>query len=99
MAKNSFVEEVTFKGLTEELESAVKWFRENNMIVTPNKFQAIVLEKGNKNNNTNNTLNIENIKINTTNSVKLLGITTVHNKLNFEEHISVLCSIFTTKRN
>ena len=53
--KNSFVEEVTFKGLIEESESAVKWFRENNMIVTPDKFQAIVLEKGNKNNNTNNT--------------------------------------------
>ena len=52
------------KILKEESESAVKWFRENNMIVNPEKFQPLVLEKGNKNNNTNITLNIENITIN-----------------------------------
>ena len=53
------------KILKEESESAVKWFRENNMIVNPEKFQPLVLQKGNKNNNTNITLNIENITINT----------------------------------
>ena len=54
------------KILKEESESAVKWFRENNIIVNPDKFQALekTLEKGNKNNNTNITLNIENITIN-----------------------------------
>ena len=36
------------------------------------------------NNNTNITLNIEK-------SVKLSGIITIYNKLNFEEHVSVLC--------
>ena len=36
------------------------------MIVNPDKFQAQVLQGGNKNNNTNITLNIENITINTT---------------------------------
>ena len=40
------------KILKEESKSAVKWFRENNMIVNSDKFQAIVLQKGNKNNNT-----------------------------------------------
>ena len=35
------------KILKEESESAVKWFRENNMIVNTEKFQAIVLQKGN----------------------------------------------------
>ena len=63
------------KILKEESESAVKWFRENNMIVNPGKFQAIVSQKINKNNNTNNILNIENITINISKSVKLLGIT------------------------
>ena len=29
------------KILKEKSESAVKWFRENNMIVNPDKFQAI----------------------------------------------------------
>ena len=60
------------------------------MIVNPDKLQAIVLQKGNKDNNTNITLNIENITINTSKSVELLE-TTINNKLNFEEHISVLC--------
>ena len=63
---------------------------EDNMIGNPDKFWAIVLHKGNKNNNTNITLNVENITICTSKSLKLLGIT-FDNKLNFEEHISVLC--------
>ena len=78
------------KILKEESESAVKWFRENNMIVNPDKFQTIVLQKGNKNNNTNIILNTENITFNASKSVKLLGIT-IDNKLNFEEHIFLLC--------
>ena len=47
--------------LKEESESAVKWFRENNTIANSHKFQAIVLQKGNKINNINITLNTENI--------------------------------------
>ena len=77
------------KILKEVSESAVKWFRENNMIINPDKFQAIALQKRNKN-NTNVTLNIENITIKTSKSVKLSGIT-IDTKLNFGEHISVLC--------
>ena len=66
------------------------------MNVNLDKLQAIMLQKGNKNNITNNILNIENIKIS-----KPLGIT-IDEKLNFGEHISVLCkkkASFTTKRN
>ena len=55
------------------------------MDVNLDKLQAIILQKGNKNNITNNILNIENIKIS-----KSLGIT-IDEKLNFGEHISVLC--------
>ena len=36
------------------------------MIVNPDNFEAIVLQKGNKNNSTNNTSNIKKITINTT---------------------------------
>lgn len=54
----------TFK---EESESAVKWFRGNNMIIKPDEFQVIAFPKEIKNKNTkNNTLNIENIKISQT---------------------------------
>ena len=66
-------------------------------IVNPSKFQAIVLQKGNNNNNTN-TLNIKKILINTSKSVKLLGITT-DKKLNFEENNSVLCRKASLKLN
>ena len=45
---------------------------------------------GNKSKSTNNALNIENITTIITKSFVLLGVTT-DNKLNFEEHISVLC--------
>ena len=73
------------KSLKEKSESSVKWFRVNNATVNRDKFQAIVLQKGN-NNNTNIKLNIEDIAI--SKSVKLLGIIIDH-KLNFEEHFSV----------
>ena len=60
------------------------------MFVNPDKFQAIVLKKGNKNINTTITLSIQNITINTSKLVKLLEVT-IDNRLKFEEHISVFC--------
>ena len=70
------------------------------MIVNPDKFQAIILQIGNKSNNTIITLNIGNITINTSKSVKLLGIR-IDSKINLKEHSSALCkkSISTTKLN
>ena len=60
------------------------------MIANPNKFQAIILQIGNKSNNTIITLNIKNITINTSKSVKLLGIR-INSKINLKEHSSALC--------
>ena len=73
-----------------ESNIAVKWFRENEMIVTSDKFQAMFLETTNENSNFCN-LQIDNNEIETTNSVKLLGIT-IDSKLNFDSHISDLCN-------
>ena len=58
------------KILKEESESAVQWLRENNMVVNPDKFQATILQKGDKS-NTNYALNIENITVNSTKSARL----------------------------
>ena len=88
--RRSYSTDDLLKTLKEESESAVKWFRENKMIVNPDKFEAIVLRKGSKINKTNITLNNENITINTSKSVKILEMT-IGNKLNFKEDISVLC--------
>ena len=60
------------------------------MIVNPDKFQAMVLQKQDKSSETNS-LNTGNRITETSKSVKLLGITTV-SQLRFHEHISNLCS-------
>ena len=74
--------------LKNESELVVKWFRENNMIVNPIKFQEMVLQKQDKNSQTNS-LNIDNKIIEITKSVKLHGITS-DSELRFDEHISNL---------
>ena len=61
--------------LKNESELAVKWFRENNMIVNPDKFRAMVLRKHDKNSEANS-LNTDYKITETTKSVKLLAITT-----------------------
>ena len=77
------------KILIEEAESVVQWFTEHG-VINLDKFQAMVLQKGNKSKSTNIKLNVDNIATNTTKSVELLGVT-IAIKFNFEEHISVRC--------
>ena len=74
--------------LIKESETAVEWFNQNKMIVTPDKFQAMLQDKRNANNQS--CLKINNQTIKTTNFVKSLGIN-IDNKLNFDSHISDLC--------
>ena len=59
------------------------------MIVNPDKFQVILLNKG-KSDNANIGLAIGNGKIASTWSVKLLGVD-IDDKLNFNEHINKIC--------
>ena len=58
------------------------------MIVNPDKFQAMLLEKRNENNKL--CLKINNQTIKTRNCIKLLGIN-IDCKLNFDSHNSDLC--------
>ena len=74
--------------LEKESETAVDWFNQNKMIVNPEKFQAMLLEKRNENNQS--CLNINNQTIKMTNCIKLLGIN-IDSKLNFDSYISDLC--------
>lgn len=73
-----------------ELESnkATEWFKINNMIVNPEKFQAIIIDrKGQSNNPTK--LVIDGKEINSENCVTLLGLE-IDSKLSFDKHIKIM---------
>ena len=77
------------KTLEQESESAVGWFKQNEMILNEGKFQAIILNK--KESEAKYKLTIDKNDIESTKSVKLVG-TTVDDRLRFDQHISNLCS-------
>ena len=75
--------------LQSECETAINWLHNNKMIVNPDKFQVIFLDKR-RSDNTNIEVEIGNEKISSTSSVKLLGVH-IDDKLNFNEHINKIC--------
>ena len=79
------------KKLEHECEVALTWFRNNKMMVNPNKFQAILLNES-KPTHVKATMNIGNEKIESLSlsAIKLLGIE-IDNKLNFNNHINTIC--------
>ena len=74
--------------LETESQKAIEWFKLNEMIVNPDKFQAIIVKKNAKIKDSY-PLKINDQIINSENSVKLLGIE-IDNKLSFDKHISTL---------
>ena len=60
----------------------------NNMIVNPEKFQAMIIDKKGQHNNPSE-INIDGKKINSQSSVHLLGLE-IDSKLNFDKPISKL---------
>ena len=76
---------------TLELETniAIDCFTKNEMIINPDKFQVIILDKK-KSNLTNIPLTIDNQTIKSVPSAELLGIH-LDDKLNFNLHISNIC--------
>ena len=77
------------KNLEQESESAVGWFKQNEMIVNAAKFQATILNK--KESEAKYKLTIDNHDIESAKSVKLLDIT-IDDRLRFDQHISNFCS-------
>ena len=64
-----------------ESQSAADWVRNNNMIASPDNFQAIIMNNR-KENQITHKLKIYNNEIETSKSVKLLGIE-IDNQLSF----------------
>ena len=72
-----------------ESNIAIDWFTKNEMIIIPDKFQAIIFDKK-KSNFAKFPLTIDNQTIKSVPSVELLGIH-LDNKLNFNLHSSNIC--------
>ena len=70
-------------------EIVIDWFKNNKMIVNPDKFQAILLDKR-KSGHTNQRIVVDNQYIKVVSSVELLGIQ-IDDKLEFNLHISNIC--------
>ena len=86
------------KVLEKDSKSAIDWFRMNDMMVNPDEFQEMIMNRAKKENKYD--LNVNNSKINASvDSVRLLG-TEIDNKLNFENHVStiILFYIFLSRR-
>ena len=81
-------EEATLK-LFNDTHLILNWFRINNMVANPGKFQIMFL--GSNIDNSKITFMIENKKVKSRSEVKLLG-TTIDNKLSFTTHVENSCS-------
>ena len=75
--------------LEKEGSIATQSFRDNSMIVNPEKFQAIIIDRKNQKNNPQK-LTIDEKVITSSENVTLLGLEV--DKLTFDEHISKLCN-------
>ena len=85
---NRIVEE-----LNSGVDAALQWFKLNPMVANPDKFQVLVV--GNKNGSFIN-LEINGCDIESTSTVKLLGVT-LDNKLSFLPHVKNICKTATIR--
>ena len=76
--------------LEKEGNIATQWFTDNSMVVNPEKFQAIIIDRKNQKHNPQK-LTIDKKVITSSENVALLGLE-VDCKLNFDVHISKLCN-------
>jgi len=75
--------------LESESETAIKWFQDNEMIVNPDKFQAIIINRYGKLKQNNHILKFGEYEIESKNSVTLLGIE-IDDQISFHSHIHTL---------
>ena len=85
--------ETILRLLKGDINNALQWFKYNQMVTNPEKFQVIFMgfEKSQKLN-----IEINGISIRTTEEGKLLGIT-IDSKLQFQSHVEAICKTATQK--
>ena len=69
---------------------AIKWLKDNKMIVNPGKFQAIIFQDKKKNNHTQGITKIDNKTVKVKSLVKLLDVQ-IDVELNINLHIANFC--------
>ena len=74
--------------LSSDAHSAVLWYKENYLDANPEKFQCMFM---NRNGVIDANLSINDVNVESTDSIKVLGVT-LDAKLNFNEHIKNLCN-------
>ena len=80
------------ENLQSDLKIALKWFKDNQMMANPGKFQFMILSI----NTINKSIVINNKTIESSKSVKLLGLI-IDNNLNFGIHINNICKVASAK--
>ena len=80
------------ENLQSVLKIVLKWFKDNQMMANTGNFQFMILSK----NTANKSIVINNKTIESSKSVKLLGLT-IDNKLNFVIHINNICKVASAK--
>ena len=81
--------------LKKESESAVNWFRDNNMIVNPDKFQLMLLQKKSTKKVIQEKLQIYNNEIKSENLVTLLVLLLTINTIGY--HLMTIFQNYVTK--
>ena len=78
------------QNLEKEANLATQWFKDNSMIVNPDKFEVIITDRKKQNNNPPK-MTIDEKVVTSSNKVTLLGLD-IDSKLNFDDHISKICN-------
>ena len=77
-----------------ESEAVINWFKNNKMIVNPENFRAIILDKQ-KHDYSNETIEFDNKTIQTVPSVRILGVQ-LDDKLNFNFMLAIFVNLMQT---
>ena len=82
--------------LKESAQQATNWYNSNLLAGNLKKYQTMNIGHGQSDNNTTQVIRLNSHDISITDSLKLLGVT-IDSKLNFSEHINMICKIASQK--
>ena len=83
--------EMVIDMLIKDTKNTMKWFLDNYMQANPEKFQVMFMKPPRNAIELPKNLSIDDVKLNTSEKVILLGVT-IDNKLNFDQHVKLLCN-------